>query len=61
MRLGDACRIFADIDSPEYTDEQKGAAILAVVGMEAHNSIKKSAMLKVINYLLRLAFEVPEE
>ena len=60
MRLGDAIRIFADIDSEEYTDEQEGAAILAVIGMETHNSIKKTAMLKVIRYLLNLAFEVPE-
>lgn len=60
MRLGDAIRIFADIDNKEYTDEQKGAAILAVIGMETHNSIKKTAMLKVIRYLLNLAFEVPE-
>jgi hypothetical protein len=61
MRLGDAIRIFTDIDSAEYTDEQKGAAILAVIGMETHNSIKKAAMLKVIRYLLNLAFEVPED
>lgn len=61
MSLGEAYIIFSNIDSKDYTDEQKGAAILAVSRMETHNSIKKSAMLKVIDYLLHLAFEVPEE
>ena len=28
--------------------------------METHNSVPKAAMLKVIDYLLRLAFDVPE-
>lgn len=60
MSLRKACRIFMDIESEEYTDGQKGAAILAVLGMETHNSIPKSAMIKVINYLLHLAFDVPE-
>lgn len=61
MRFGKAYAIFANIDSPDYTDEEKGAAILAVLKMETHNSVPKASMLKVINYLLRLAFEVPGE
>ena len=61
MKFGKAYAIFANIDSPDYTDGEKGAAILAVIGMETHNSIKKAAMLKVIRYLLNLAFEVPED
>ena len=60
MRFGKAYAIFANIDSPDYTDEEKGAAILAVLNMETHNSVTKAAMLKVIGYLLRLAFDVPE-
>jgi hypothetical protein len=61
VKFGKAYAIFANIDSPDYTDEEKGAAILAVLKMETHNSVTKAAMLKVIDYLLRLAFEVPEE
>lgn len=61
MNFGTAFRIFTDIDSEEYTDEQKGAAILCVLRMETHNSVKKDALLKVIRYLLNLAFYVPEE
>lgn len=61
MRFGKAYAIFANIESPDYTDEEKGAAILQILKMETHNSVTKAAMLEVINYLLHLAFEVPED
>lgn len=60
MKFGRAYAIFANIDSPDYTDEEKGAAIFAVLKMGTHNSVTKAAMLKVIDYLLHLAFDVPE-
>ena len=60
MKFGKAYAIFANIDSPDYTDEEKGAAILAILEMETHNSVTKAAMLKVIDYLLHLAFDVLE-
>lgn len=61
MKFGKAYAIFANIDSPDYTDGEKGAAILQILKMETHNSVTKAAMLRVINYLLRLSFEVPEK
>ena len=61
MKIGKACAIFLKIDSTEYTDEEKGTAILRVLKMPTHNGITKAAMLKVIDYLLRLAFDVHEE
>ena len=61
MKFGKAYAIFANIDSPDYTDGEKGAAILQILKMETHNGVTKAAMLKVIRYLLNLAFEVPEE
>lgn len=61
MKFGKAYAIFANIDSPDYTDEEKGAAILQILKMETHNSVTKAAMLKVINYLIRLSFEMPED
>ena len=60
MKFGKAYAIFARIDSPDYTDEEKGAAIHTILKMETHNSVPKVAMLKVIGYLLHLAFDVPE-
>lgn len=61
MRISTACEIFQRINSEEYTDEEKGEAILEVLKMPTHNSISKCAMLEVIGYLLSLAFDVPEE
>jgi hypothetical protein len=60
MNIGKACAIFQQIDSDKYTDEEKGTAIYDVLKMPTHNGITKDQMLKVINYLLGLAFELPE-
>lgn len=61
MKIGKACYIFEHIGSEEYTDEEKGMAIYEVTKMFTHNSITKASMLKVIEYLLNLSFELPEE
>lgn len=58
MNIGEARRIFDNIDSQQYTDEQKGEAILRVLKMETHNSIKKESMLKAIRYMFDLCYEV---
>lgn len=60
MRIGKAVDIFLRISSKRYTDEEKGQAIMRVVGMPTHNGIKKDAMLCVIWYLLNLCFDLPE-
>lgn len=60
MKTGEAYKIFMDIDSPDYTDNEKGEAVLHILRMETHNSVTKAAMLKVIDYLLHLAFDVRE-
>ena len=59
MKIGKACAIFLQIDSDKYTEEEKGQAIFQVVQMPTHNGINKDAMLKVIGWLLRLAYDVP--
>lgn len=61
MTFGEAYAIFQNIDSPDYSDEEKGLAVLKIVNMETHNSIRKDDMLKVIRWLLELSFELPEE
>ena len=60
MNNGKACAIFVNIDSDKYTDEEKGEAIRDVLLMPTHNGITKGQMLKVIHYLLWLAFMVEE-
>lgn len=61
MKIGKACAIFQQIDSDKYTVEEKGTAILEVLKMPTHNGVTKDAMLRVINFLLYLAFDVPEQ
>ena len=60
MKLVRAWMIFANIESEEYTSEEKGQAIMQVCGAATHNSITKAMMMRVIWWLLKLAFEVPE-
>ncbi len=60
MNIGKAIAIFANIESSAYTDEEKGTAIMQVALMPTHNGITKTAMLKVIWWLLNLAFDLPE-
>lgn len=47
-----AAIIFYEIDSDEYTLEEKREAIFKIVGMATHNSIRKDAMLRVIKFLI---------
>lgn len=61
MKISTACKIFLQVNSDKYTDEEKGTAIYEVLKMPTHNGITKDAMLKVIEYLLNLAFDIPEE
>lgn len=61
MRIGEACAIFLEIDSDKYTPEEKGLAIYEILKLPTHMGITKDAMLKVIRYLLELAYELPEE
>lgn len=61
MRIGKACAIFSKIDSEQYTDNEKGTAIKMVLDMATHNGITKDSMLKVINYLFYLSFDVRAE
>jgi len=61
MNIGKACAVFLNIESDKYTVEEKGEAIMNVLGMPTHNGINKDAMLKVIKYMLYLAFDVPTQ
>ena len=61
MTMGDAYIIFSDIDDPGIEDEVKGMAIWKIINLETHNGVTKDMMLKVIRYLMGLAFDLPEE
>lgn len=59
MNIGKACAIFERIESENFTENEKGTAIMKVCGMSTHNGITKAAMLRVIWWLLKLSFDVP--
>ncbi len=61
MNEGKAVGIFLNIESDQFSDEEKGSAIMTVCGMKTHNGVTKAAMLRVIWWLLNLCFEVPED
>lgn len=60
MNIGKAVAIFTNIESDKYTVEEKGTAIMLVSQMVTHNGITKTAMLKVIWWLLNMCFDLPE-
>lgn len=56
MRIGKACAIFLNIDSPDYSPNEKGRAIQMVADMPTHNGITKDSMLRVIKWLWSWVF-----
>ena len=51
MNIGIAISIFEDIESEEYTEEQKAIAIRKVLDMPTKNSITKDQICTVLNWL----------
>ncbi|MBR2867846.1 MAG: hypothetical protein IKB88_02110 [Clostridia bacterium] len=58
MEKGKAMAIFTQINSEEYTDEEKALAIYMIMRMITHNSITKNMMLEVIKWLWNKGFEI---
>lgn len=57
MNTSEATRIFKNIYiADDKTFEEKGEAILEVMGMETHNGITKEEMLNVIRWLWNQCF-----
>lgn len=61
MTIGKAIAVFEQIDSPNYTEEEKALAIHEVLNMPTHNSITKDSFKKVARYLHGLLYEVKED
>lgn len=61
MTMGDAYAIFTNIDTVELDDEVKGLAVYRIANLETHNGVTKDMMLKVIRWLLGMAFDFYEE
>ncbi len=61
MSKGKAMAIFLQINSEEFTDEEKAEAIFIVMNIATHNSIKKDNMLAAIRWLWNQKYEWVEE
>ena len=60
MNIGKAYAIIKQIDSDQYTDEEKGTAIMLIAQMPTHNGVTKKDLLKIVWYLLSFIFDLPE-
>lgn len=60
MNIGKAVAIFENIDSPEFSDEEKAEAIWLVLNMPTHNSITKDNILKAFKWLFLQFYDVEE-
>lgn len=61
MNNGKAVAIFKNINSDDYTEEEKIIAIGTVLNMETYNSISKNTILDAFDWLLNYALEVSDE
>lgn len=50
--------VWQNINSPFFTDEEKGEAIRPVLDLATHNGIKKDDILNACEYLWNKVFEV---
>ena len=57
MNIGKATAIFLNLDSEQFTDEEKATAIYEVMNMPTHNSINKVSMIKALKWLWNKAYE----
>lgn len=60
MNIGKAYAIIKQIDSDQYTDDEKGTAIMQIAQMPTHNGVTKKDLLKIVWYLLSFIFDLPE-
>ena len=60
MNISRATAVFADINSDEYSDEEKALAIYDVIKMPTHNGVKKDSMLSVIKWLWHKIYEIED-
>lgn len=60
MNLGKAFAIFKQINSTEFTEEEKTLAIYEVMESPTHMSITKQESIEVIKYLWNQAYKISE-
>jgi len=61
MNKGKALAIFMQINSKDFTNEEKAEAIFHVMNMATHMSVTKDCMLEVIKWLWHQMYEWRED
>lgn len=61
VKANKAFEIFCDINSEKHTEDKKVEAIYEVINSPTHNSIAKSKMMEVVEYLFDKAYEITIE
>lgn len=61
MDIKKSIKIFNNISSNEYTDEDKVIAIYQVMNMPTHMSFSKDTILNALVWLWNSAYEIEEE
>lgn len=60
MKIGLACAIFEQINSDNYTDQEKLHAIKEVIAMPTHNGIRKDEIMAAFRWFFEWAVEEAE-
>ena len=58
MKIGQAYKILDNINSDEYTVEEKALAIRMILDMATHNGVTKAVLLKALNWLWNEHYEL---
>ena len=58
MKIGQAYKILDNIDSDEYTVDEKALAIRMDLDMATHNGVSKAVLLRVLNWLWNEHYEL---
>lgn len=58
MKICQAYKILDNIDSDEYTVDEKALAIRKILDMETHNGVTKTVLLRALNWLWNEHYEL---
>lgn len=58
MKIGQAYKILDNINSDEYTADEKALAIRMILDMATHNGVTKTVLLRALNWLWNEHYEL---
>ncbi len=58
MKIGQAYKILDNINSDEYTADEKALAIRMILDMATHNGVTKTVLLRALSWLWNEHYEL---